>query len=375
MQILNPDRTNLSSVDWLAVSSLNTAARTLTGSCFARLAAATDIPKPARRNPGTQPGTPSPCLSFLKSYPLLSLPFHSALIVLLLLAAVGCSRQPAAPDAHPKDAGRRALDFPTNVTEYQVQGVLREIRANGAKALIAHEEIPGYMEAMTMQLDVHNTNELAGVSLGDQITFRLLTTDTDAWIDQVKRTGLRFTLPPRAAEPDSQEDELAIGAPLPDCTLTNHLGQPFNLSSFQGRALAFTFIFTRCPLPTYCPRMSGHFAAVQAALRAAAGRTNWHLLTISFDPDFDSPAQLAAYARGYQADPAHWTFATSSADIIHKLGGGFGLTFARDGASFTHNVRTVVINPAGKIQKVFAGNEWQPGELAEEMKTAMKADY
>lgn len=300
----------------------------------------------------------------------MSAKLHPPTILLLFALApllIGCRPQPAHPDT-----GVRATEFPTNVIAYEVRGILREIRGGGTKTLIAHEEIPGYMEAMTMQLDVRDTNELAGVSAGDQITFRLLTTDDDAWIDRVKRTGLRFTIEPNPISDEPTDDELPIGAPLPDFTLTNHLGQAFRLSDFKGRALAFTFIFTRCPLPTFCPRMSGNFSITHRRLLEDASHTNWHLLSISFDPEYDTPGQLATYSRTYQPHSNHWSFATSSPDIIRKLGTAFGLAFIQDGATFNHNVRTVVVNPAGRIHRIFPGNEWQPAELIAEMKTAMQ---
>ena len=294
-------------------------------------------------------------------------------LILILVAAIGCSRQPTAPDAHPKDSGRRATDFPTNVTEYQVKGVLREILEQGAKARIAHEDIPGYMEAMTMLLDVRPTNELAGVQIGDQIMFRMLVTDDDGWIDHVKRTGVRIA-PAESTEPKPAvaEEELEAGAPLPDCTLTNQLGQVIHLSDFKGQALAFTFIFTRCPFPTFCPRMNNNLAEVQKQLAAANVGTNWHLLSISFDPEYDTPERIGAYARGYGHDTAHWSFATGATADIRKLGNHFSLMFTRDGASFSHNVRTVVVDPFGLIQKVFAGNEWHPAELVAAMYAAMQ---
>ncbi len=287
----------------------------------------------------------------------------------LAVLIASCGRQP-----HAHDSGAGVTEFSTNVTAYQVKGILREIRANGTKALIAHEDIPGYMEAMTMLLDVRNTNELAGVQPGDQITFRMLVTDDDGWIDRVKRTGLNVSpAEPLDTPPATIPEELEIGAPLPDCVLTNQLGQSIRLSDFKGRALAFTFIFTRCPFPTYCPRMNNNLGVAQKQLLAAYAGTNWHLLSISFDPDFDTPERLANYAKSYGQNPEHWSFATGATEDIRKLGVNFGLAFVREGGSINHNVRTVVVDVAGRVQKVFAGNEWPPAELVEEMKKAMTA--
>ncbi|HVY70218.1 MAG TPA: SCO family protein [Verrucomicrobiae bacterium] len=272
-------------------------------------------------------------------------------------------------------SNHRDSKLPATAKTYEVKGVLREIRKGGSQALIAHEDIPGYMEAMTMALDVKDTNELAGLHPGDALTFRMVVTSDDGWIDRVKRIGTSVltTVSSAPGAPATLMEELESGAPLPDCVLTNQLGQSIRLSDFKGRALAFTFIFTRCPFPVYCPRMNGNLAAAQRQLAASNTGTNWHLISISFDPEFDTPACLAKYAEGYQFDPAHWSFATGATEDIRKLGGGFGLMFWRDRALFNHNVRTVVVDAGGMVQKVFAGNEWKPEELVEEMRRAMGA--
>ena len=292
------------------------------------------------------------------------------LIISLALAASGCGR------SHDHTAGgRRATEFSTNVTAYEVRGVLKEIRKAGAAALIEHEDIPGYMEAMTMLLDVKNTNELAGLAPGDAITFRMLVTDSDGWIDRVRKTGSgpRATNAP-FADAFADAPEIAEGMPLPECALTNQDDRMIRLGDFSGQALAFTFIFTRCPFPVYCPRMSGNFAATQRELLATAPSTNWQLVSISFDPDFDTPATLRSYGQAFGRDPAHWSFATARAADIRRFGAGFGLMFRKtETGSIDHNVRTVVVDRTGRVQKIFTNNEWKPAELAAEIKKAMQA--
>jgi protein SCO1/2 len=299
---------------------------------------------------------------------ILSKPLSVIWLATIVIVA-GCNRSQPDPKGHITDSGQRAPDFSTNVTMYQVKGVLEEVRSDGWKALIAHEDIPGYMEAMTMLLDVRNTNELSGLKPGDQIKFRMLVTDTDGWIDHVQRTGVNTPVP--TPPPQVKMAELERGAMLPDCTLTNQLGQAIQLSDFKGRALAFTFIFTRCPFPTYCPRMNNNFADVQKLLLQRNAGTNWHLLSISFDPEFDTPERMAGYAQNYHPNPAHWSFATGKDEIIRKLGGAFGLAYWREGALFNHNIRTVVIDPQGRVTKIFANNEWKADELVEAIEAAM----
>ena len=259
----------------------------------------------------------------------------------------------------------------TNVVRYSVKGVFLESRGSGNKAVIRHETIPGYMEAMTMTFNVKRPDELKGLKPGDEIRFRLNVTDTQDWIDEIQRTGTKGGTVRAPVAERSWVAELEPGAAVPGFVLTNQNGKAFRLDEFKGQALAFTFFFSRCPLPTFCPRMNHNLAAVQTALQADASHTNWQLLSISFDPQFDTPAKLATHAALYHADTNHWNFATGSPETIRQLSGAFGLMVMPNGSSFDHNLRTVVVNPEGRVQKVFTDNEWAPAELANVMRNAM----
>ncbi len=226
--------------------------------------------------------------------------FLTAICLSLLGFLTSCSPNAGNRDSHAHDSGRPAPDFPTNVTMYEVKGVLREIRAEGWKALIAHEDIPGYMEAMTMQLDVKDTNELRGLLPGDQISFRMLVTDDDGWIDRVKRIGSTVASNPAPTPPVIAVDQLNPGSLLPDFTLTNQFGQPMHLKDFKGRAFAFTFIFTRCPFPTFCPRMNNNFSETQRLLALDNTRTNWSLSCERKQPASKRPiVRRAASSAGF----------------------------------------------------------------------------
>ena len=170
-------------------------------------------------------------------------------------------------------------------------------------------------------------------------------------------------------------EPLKVGYLLPEYHFTNQLGEAFSTAQFKGQALAIEFLFTRCPLPTFCPLMADNFHAVQTNLVAMTnGPSNWHLLTISFDPQFDTPAVLKLYAEGHHYDPAHWTFATGEVMDITALGQQFGLTFWRDeGGSLSHNLRVAVIDASGRVQKTFTGNQWTPDELVAELIKATAA--
>jgi protein SCO1/2 len=168
-------------------------------------------------------------------------------------------------------------------------------------------------------------------------------------------------------------EPLNVGDTLPEYRFTNQLGQTIMTTQFRGQVLAITFIFTRCPFPTFCPRTMESFAETQRNL-LAHGPTNWHLLTLSFDPDFDTPAVLKAYGAGHGQDPRHWTLATGALIDITAIAEQFGLTFWREPeGGISHNLRTAVIDPAGRVRKIFKENKWTSEELAAAMVAAAKS--
>lgn len=269
----------------------------------------------------------------------------------------------------------------TNVQVFQVKGVVVELDPDGQNAKIKHEEIPGYMGAMTMLFEARPTNELSGLAAGDAVSFRMSVTDTDGWIDQIKKLNtapVTNTLPTTGPFRVVRDVEpLNVGDLMPDYRFTNQLGQAVSLSQFRGQAMAITFIFTRCPFPTFCPLMSRNFEEVQKKLLAQPNApTNWHLLTITFDPEYDTPPRLKGYARQYNADPAHWSFLTGALIDITAIAEQCGLLFWRegDGWNISHNLRTAVVDANGRVQKILPENKWTSEELAAEILKAAKVE-
>jgi protein SCO1/2 len=296
---------------------------------------------------------------------------HFALLAVALLAGTTLSCRQANISMSPTSAK-------TNARTYQVKGVIKELVPGKKQVRIAHEEIPNYMEAMTMVFDVKDGVELSGLEPGDSVSFRMTVTSDDGWIDQIRKMETpRTPLPsaPANFRRVREVEPLAVGDKMPEYAFTNAQGRLVRLSEFQGQALAFTFIFTRCPFPTFCPRLSGNFAAAQARLNALPqALTNWHLLSITIDPEYDTPERLRTYAQRYQADPKHWDFLTGDLIDITAIGEQFGLQFWRASPNepVTHNVRTVVVDSAGRIQWVAPDNEWKPETLVDQILTAAK---
>jgi protein SCO1/2 len=274
----------------------------------------------------------------------------------------------------------RNASVPTNQSEsaelktFLVNGTLRKLDPSEGTATIQHEAIPGYMPAMTMPFMVKNTNELIGLELDGPVVFRLNVTKNDSWIDKLKKAP-----GPTPAEPPKREpvrlvrnvEELKIGDAIPDYHFTNELGQTISLGQFKGQALALTFIFTRCPLPNFCPLMSRNFSEAYKLLTAKSGApTNWHLLTISFDPHHDTPDVLKAFAQAYEYDPKKWNFVTGAMIDIDAITDQFNLTISVQNDQWEHKLRTAVIDAQGHVRKIIVGNQWTPEELVEDLISA-----
>jgi protein SCO1/2 len=258
---------------------------------------------------------------------------------------------------------------PAPARTFAGRGVLRGWKAETQTAVVAHEAIPGYMDAMTMPFRVRNPAELSGLKAGDQFTFQLQVTDTESWINHIARTGSA------AAETSQPARNLANAAaetkpvhPLRYFHFTNELGQAVSLEDFRGQALAITFFFTRCPVPDFCPRLSKNFQqASRKLLSLPNSPTNWHFLSVSFDTAFDTPAVLKAYAQGYGYNPAHWSFLTGPEEKIRELASLSDVKFDREGALFNHNFRTLIIDAAGRLQMAFPVG----GDLSDAIATEM----
>ena len=302
-------------------------------------------------------------------------------VVGLVLLVASCERKSpdAARTAAPASVNR------TNQQVFQVKGVIVELKPAEKSVRIQHEAIPGYMEAMTMPFDVKDTNELSGLEAGDTVAFRMIVTEKEGWIDQIKKVSsprtngpVANTLPTNGPFRFVRDVEpLNVGDPLPDYHFTNHLGEPVSFSQFRGQALAFTFIFTRCPFPNFCPLMSNNFRDVQdALLKNPNAPTNWHLITISFDPEWDTPPRLKAYAERFNCDPQHWSFVTGDLIDITAIAEQVGEQFWRDttgGAGINHNLRTVVVDARGRVQSIIRENKWKPADLVAEIQKAAEA--
>jgi protein SCO1 len=288
----------------------------------------------------------------------------------LAFLLVGC-REKAVDSAPAATATTNDYQF------YLVRGVVKKVEPAEKTVSIQHEEIPKYMPAMTMPFKVKDAKELQGLEPGDTVWFRLCVGKDESWIVIMKKEGKAGEGQPQASATTPEREAirvvrdvepLKVGDLMPDYQFTNELGRTVHLKDFLGKALAFTFIYTRCPLPDFCPRMSRNFSEVYEKLSALPnGPTNWHLLTITFDPHFDTPAVLRSYAQAFQYHPERWNFVTGAMVDIDAITDQFELIIVKQGTEWNHKVRTVVVDANGRVQAIIYGNEWKPDALVEEI--------
>ncbi len=256
--------------------------------------------------------------------------------------------------------------------EFQLRGQVLAVDRGRMEMTVKHEDIRGFMPGMTMPFKVKDARAFESTAAGDLITATLVVLDNDAFLESVTKTGhAALTEPPPSVH---RMDVLAHGNAVPDVALTDDAGTARTLSEWRGKVLAVTFVYTRCPIPDFCPRMDRHFAAAQRDILAdPALRDRVALLSVSFDPDFDTPEVLAAHARQAGADPRVWRFATGDREAIATFASRFGVSVIREGADtrdLTHNLRTAIIGRDGRVVEILSGNEWTPAALLESLRRA-----
>jgi protein SCO1/2 len=284
-----------------------------------------------------------------------------ALVMVTLGFAMSCKSKPA-----------------DNAKRYAFKGKVIAIDKAEHAATIDHDDIVGYMGAMTMEFDVKDDAGFAKLEAGDQVTATLAVTEEEDWLENLIIT--KPPVPDPGAKLPEAGMEPAPGADVPDFNLTNQDGQRIHLAQYRGKALALTFVYTRCPDSNQCPLMSQNFAAIDQALQKEPQLyKQTHLLSVTFDPDYDTAKVLKSYGAGLTGKFAnekfeHWEFATGSPDEVKKITEFFGLKYFKDEsgqAKVIHSLRTAVIGPDGKLYKYYRGNEWKPDEVLADLKSVV----
>lgn len=257
---------------------------------------------------------------------------------------------------------------PANEKRFDLKGKVIVVEPDKHLVTIAHQEVKDFMPAMTMPFTLADEYYLQNLAAGDEISATLVVDGSQSWLENVAIT--RESVDPTAT---SGISEAKAGDEVPDYTMVNQDGKDIRLRNFRGKALLLTFIYTRCPLPEYCNLMSTNFAEIDRELQKQPDAySKTHLLSITIDPDYDTPKVLrsygAAHTERYQNETfEHWDFATGSKDQIKGVAQFFGLRYFQDNDQIVHGLRTVIIAPDGKVVKVYRDNQWKPEEVVNEM--------
>jgi len=268
----------------------------------------------------------------------------------------------------------------SSVQRYEVTGLVLTVDAPNRTVLVSHDRIPGYMDAMTMPYRVHDPRQLASLMPGQKIGFTLVVSKTASYIshlhvleyDSMERDPVqnrRLALLDEAMRSKAGSPSvLSTGQTVSDFSLVDQTNRNVTLSEFKGKVVAITFIYTRCPLPDYCVRLSNNFARLQKRFNDRMGR-DLVLLSITFDPDHDQPEVLREYAEHLKANPEGWHFLTGTMSSVKQVCGLFGVNFWPDEGLLTHSLHTAIIDREGKLVANIEGNRFtavQLGDLVEQ---------
>jgi protein SCO1/2 len=272
-------------------------------------------------------------------------------LVAILMVAAGC--RPAEP-----------------VREYRLAGQILAVDRQLNRVTIRHQDIEGFMPAMTMPYPVRDARLLNGRVAGELVDATLSVQGTDAWVSRLTVTG---KAPITEAAPLLG---LGPGDRIADAALVDQDGAPMRVADLRGHAAVVSFIYTRCPLPEYCPTIEARLGAVQLAIKADQALAGTRVLAVTLDPAHDTPPVLAVHARERHADPSVWRFASGTADAIDAFGRQFGLAVTRtssEPSGIEHNLRTVILDPDLRIVAVLTGSDWPASEAISALRTAAGA--
>jgi protein SCO1/2 len=278
--------------------------------------------------------------------------FTSAVLSLLLFSSIGCKSKAAQE-------------------RYPFHGVIISIETRGHQALIKHDDVPGLMKGMTMPFNIRDEKVLASLKAGDIIQATLVKQEYESWLEDIKITG---------SDPDYTDKPASSavvhrptpGEAVPDFSFTNQSGKKVSLSQLRSAPVLLTFIYARCPLPDFCPRMNANLLAV------ARKNSNLQLVSVSFDPEHDSPAVLRNYERQWTDDlpvgqRARWQFVIPPKDEMKDALAFFGMEAEPDQGWITHSLSTTLVGADGKVIQWYGGNQWTAEDVIQDLAVTSRA--
>jgi protein SCO1 len=265
--------------------------------------------------------------------------------------------------------------------KYPARGMVLKVDQAHKSFIVSCQSISGFMDAMTMTLDLADAKELEGLTPGAIVDFTLVVEDASSHAEHVQirayesveqdpLTARRLKLLNQLSNPGESPKQLAIGQQVPDFALIDQKRKRVKLSEYSGKVVALNFIYTSCALPNFCYRISNNFGVLQRRFKERLGR-DLVLLTVTFDPQRDQPETLARYASKWNADPATWHFLTGSIPDVHRVTSMFGMDFFPDEGLMDHSLHTAIIDRRGKLVANIEGNQFTADQLADLVKTVL----
>lgn len=267
---------------------------------------------------------------------------------------------------------------------YAAKGLVLEIDKQHDAMTVSCEEIPGYMDAMVMSFQVKNVKELDSLARGAMIEFTLIVDKESSYAEGIRirsfesldldpLSARRLRLLDGAMDPSlSPQKVLEIGQPAPDFSFTDQNRKRVTLSQFAGKVVVITFVYTRCPLPNYCFRLSNNFGRLQKRFPQELGR-GLMLLSITLDPVHDQPEALAEYGRIWKVDPRGWRLLTGQPLEVGKFCERFGVSSFPDEGQLIHSLHTLIIDRQGKLAANLEGNEFSAEQLGDLVQSVMRS--
>lgn len=255
---------------------------------------------------------------------------------------------------------------------FATTGLVLNVDRTRSVATISHEPIPGFMTAMAMPFELEGPARSVPIAPGDRVRVRLSVTRSRSWIDRVELISAA-PLDAGLQQTPAAPMLVVVGSPVPDFTLVDQSGDPVSLSHFRGKVVVVNFIYTRCPLPDYCPRMVSQFRAVRDRFAGVMGR-DLVLLTVSFDPQYDTPERLREYAARHDSGGPAWRFLTGDADRIERLCAALGVQYWAEEGLITHSLQTAVIDRVGRLAANVEGKEFTSKQLGDLIEAVLASE-
>jgi len=256
---------------------------------------------------------------------------------------------------------------------YELKGKVVSVDKQKRQVTIDHKEITGYMSAMTMPFNLKDEWAFDVLAAGNEVQATLVVKGDRSWLEGIVIT--QSGSDGSAVNSTESPSEPRPGDEAPNFSLVNQDGKQVSLHQYRGQALLLTFIYTRCPLPDYCPLMSNNFAEINKALQKHPDAyVKTHLLSISVDPDYDTPKVLRSYGAAYTGNRGEdafkgWEFASGTSEQVKQIAQYFGLRYWQDKDQIIHSLRTALIAPDGKVFRLYKGNQWKPTEVLSDLQS------